>query len=69
MISPGLRDLIELANTHDFDRVQQRPRDLRGCTNPVNLHGFTISTDRTTKEAVRSYRSEDEPSERLLTAR
>ncbi|MGW1609243.1 replication initiator [Streptomyces sp. NPDC002285] len=67
LISPGLRDLIELANTHDFDRVQEQVRDLRGCTQPVNLHGFTITTDQTTKEVVRSYRSEDEPSGRLLT--
>ncbi|MEU4143553.1 replication initiator [Streptomyces parvulus] len=67
VISPGLRDLIELANTHDFDRVQQQLRDLRGCTTPVNLHGWTTTTDQTTKEVVRSYRSEDEPSGRLLT--
>ncbi|MEU3184839.1 replication initiator [Streptomyces sp. NPDC006923] len=67
VISPGLRDLIELANTHDFDRVQQQVRDLRGCTSPVNLHGFTIISDTATKEVVRSYRSEDEPSGRLLT--
>ncbi|WP_327744195.1 replication initiation protein [Streptomyces europaeiscabiei] len=67
LISPGLRDLVELANTHDFDRVQQQVRDLRGCTSPVNLHGWTVTTDPTTKEVVRSYRSEDEPSGRLLT--
>ncbi|WP_406200947.1 replication initiation protein [Streptomyces sp. NBC_01017] len=67
VISPGLRDLIELANTHDFNRVQEQVRELRGCTTPVNLHGFTIATDQTTKEVVRSYRSENEPSGRLLT--
>ncbi|MFH8339638.1 replication initiator [Streptomyces sp. AM6-12] len=67
VVSPGLRDLIELANTHDFDRVQQQVRDLRGCTSPVNLHGFTITTDTATKEVVRSYHSEDEPTGRLLT--
>ncbi|MFC9393791.1 replication initiator [Streptomyces sp. NPDC057027] len=67
IISPSLRDLIELANTHDFDRVQQQVRDLRGCTSPVNLYGWTITTDPATKEVVRAYRSEDEPSGRLLT--
>ncbi|MEV8245832.1 MULTISPECIES: replication initiator [Streptomyces] len=67
VISPGLRDLIELANTYNFDRVQEQVRNLRGCTNPVNLHGWTITTDQTTKEVVRSYRSEDEPTGRLLT--
>ncbi|MFE9448664.1 replication initiator [Streptomyces sp. NPDC006739] len=67
VISPGLRDLIELANTHDFDRVQEQVRNLRGCSSPVNLHGWTITTDPATKEVVRSYRSEDEPTGRLLT--
>ncbi|MGQ4722495.1 replication initiator [Streptomyces tunisiensis] len=67
VISPGLRDLIELANTHNFDRVTEQVRNLRGCTSPVNLHGWTVTTDSMTKEVVRSYRSEDEPSGRLLT--
>ncbi|MFE9028682.1 replication initiator [Streptomyces iakyrus] len=67
VISPSLRDLIELANTHNFDRVAEQVRDLHGCTSPVNLHGFTVTTDQSTKEVVRSYRSEDEPSGRLLT--
>ncbi|WP_369390435.1 replication initiator [Streptomyces sp. CG1] len=67
VVSPGLRDLIELANTHDFDRVNEQVRNLRGCTRPVNLHGWTVTTDQATKEVVRSYRSEDEPSGRLLT--
>ncbi|MGA5583969.1 replication initiator [Streptomyces thermodiastaticus] len=67
VISPGLRDLIELANTHDFDRVQEQVRNLRGCSRPVNLHGWTITTDAATKEVIRSYRSEDEPTGRLLT--
>ncbi|MET7386509.1 replication initiator [Streptomyces sp. NPDC005529] len=65
--SPGVRDLIELANTHDFGRVAEQVRDLRGCTRPVNLHGWTVTTDPSTKQVVRSYRSEDEPSGRLLT--
>ncbi|MDQ1018009.1 replication initiator [Streptomyces afghaniensis] len=67
VVSPGLRDLIELANTHNFDRVTEQVRNLRGCTSPVNLHGWTVTTDSTTKEVVRSYRSEEEPSGRLLT--
>ncbi|MFF7868162.1 replication initiator [Streptomyces qaidamensis] len=67
VVSSGLRDLIELANTHNFDRVTEQVRNLRGCTSPVNLHGWTVTTDSTTKEVVRSYRSEDEPSGRLLT--
>jgi hypothetical protein len=67
VISPGLRDLVELANTDDFDRVTEQVRNLRGCSSPVNLHGWTVTTDQATKQVVRSYRSEDEPSGRLLT--
>ncbi|MEU5685190.1 replication initiation protein [Streptomyces venezuelae] len=67
VLSPGLRDLIDLANTDNFGRVTEQVRDLRGCTNPVNLHGWTVTTDQTTNEVVRSYRSEDEPTGRLLT--
>ncbi|MFD4142940.1 replication initiator [Streptomyces sp. NPDC058572] len=68
VISPGLRDLIQLANTSDFDRVTEQVRNLRGCTSPVNLHGWTVTTNQSTKEVVRSYNSEDEPAGRLLTA-
>ncbi|MCX5082741.1 replication initiator [Streptomyces sp. NBC_00401] len=67
VISPAVRDLLALANGDDFDRVTEQVRNLHGCTNPVNLHGWTATTDPTTKQVVRSYRSEDEPSGRLLT--
>ncbi|RPK78776.1 hypothetical protein EES45_17030 [Streptomyces sp. ADI97-07] len=67
VISPAVRDLLALANGNDFDRVTEQVRNLRGCTNPVNLHGWTATSDPTTKQVVRSYRSEDEPTGRLLT--
>ncbi|MEU3736579.1 replication initiator [Streptomyces sp. NPDC032198] len=67
VISPAVSDLLALANGSDFDRVAEQVRDLRGCTHPVNLHGWTATTDPATKQVVRSYRSEDEPSGRLLT--
>ncbi|MEV5978902.1 replication initiator [Streptomyces sp. NPDC052114] len=67
VISPGLRNLIELANSDGFGRVAEQVRNLRGCTSPVNLHGWTVTTDPATQEVTRSYRSEDEPSGRLLT--
>ncbi|MEU0374507.1 replication initiator [Streptomyces sp. NPDC006283] len=67
VISPAVRDLIELANFDDFDRVTEQVRNLRGCTRPVDLHGWTITTNKATKEVVCSYRSEDEPTGRLLT--
>ncbi|PJN30065.1 replication initiation protein [Streptomyces sp. CB02959] len=67
VISPGLRDLVELANNHGFDRVNEQIRNLRGCSSPINLQGWSTTADRTTGEVIRSYRSEDEPSGRLLT--
>ncbi|MEU9604000.1 replication initiator [Streptomyces sp. NPDC048057] len=68
IISPSRQDLIALANSHDFDRVLEQVRNLRGCTRPVNLHGWTVTTDRDTGTVVRSYATENEPSGRLLTA-
>ncbi|MFF0624710.1 replication initiator [Streptomyces sp. NPDC004296] len=67
VISPSLRDLVELANNHGFDRITEQVRNLRGCTSPINLQGWSTTADRTTGEVIRSYRSEDEPSGRLLT--
>ncbi|MFI0785361.1 replication initiator [Streptomyces lydicus] len=67
VISPAVRDLIELANTDGFDRVQEQVRDLRGCTRPVNLVGYTATLDAATKAVVRSYSTANEPTGRLLT--
>ncbi|MFC9245198.1 replication initiator [Streptomyces sp. NPDC057136] len=68
VISPAVRDLVELANLDDFDRVTEQVRNLRGCTRPVNLVGWTATTDRATKTVLRSYTTADEPTGRLLTA-
>jgi hypothetical protein len=67
VVSPGLRDLIELANTHNFDRVTEQVRNLRGCTSPVNLHGWTVTTDSTTKASGPLLPLRGRPSGRLLT--
>ncbi|MFF7203872.1 replication initiator [Streptomyces sp. NPDC008141] len=67
VISPAVRDLIELANLDDFDRVQEQVRHLRGCTRPVNLVGWTQTTDPVTNTVLRSYSTADEPTGRLLT--
>ncbi|MFF8728128.1 replication initiator [Streptomyces sp. NPDC015171] len=68
VISPALRDLVELANTQDFDRVVEQVRNVRGCSRPVNLVGHTATLDATTKTVLRSYTTADEPTGRLLTA-
>ncbi|MFF7076330.1 replication initiator [Streptomyces lavendulae] len=67
VISPAVRDLIELANLNDFDRTREQVTRLRGCTRPVNLVGHTATRNTTTGHLVRSYSTADEPTGRLLT--
>lgn len=68
VISPSVRDLIELAHLDNFDRVTEQVRNLRGCTRPINLVGWTTTTDPTTQSVLRSYSTDSEPTGRLLTA-
>lgn len=44
VISPAVRDLVELANLGDLDRVVEQVRAMRGCARPVNLRGWTVTT-------------------------
>ncbi|MFJ6727511.1 replication initiator [Streptomyces sp. NPDC091281] len=67
VISPAVRDLIELANLGDFDRTRDQVSRLRGCTRPINLVGHTHTRDAATGETIRSYSTSDEPTGRLLT--
>ncbi|MFE5558615.1 replication initiator [Streptomyces sp. NPDC056544] len=68
VISPAVRDLIELANLQDFDRVREQVTRLGGCSAPVNLIGWTETRDTKTDTVVRSYATADEPTGRLLIA-
>lgn len=65
--SLALRDLVELANLDDFDRVVEQIRNVRGCSRPVNLTGHTATLDAATNTVLRSYSTADEPTGRLLT--
>ncbi len=67
VISPAVRDLIELANLDNFDRARDQITRLRGCTRPVNLIGHTHTRNAATDETIRSYSTSDEPTGRLLT--
>ncbi len=68
LASLALRDLIDLAQRPDFDRVEEQIRRVRGCTHPVNLVGQTTTLDADTHTILRSYSTADEPTGRLLTA-
>ena len=52
--SLAVRDLIELANLGDFDRVNEQVRQVAGCVRPVNLVGHTATLDATTRTVLRS---------------
>ncbi|MFI0217302.1 replication initiator [Streptomyces lydicus] len=65
--SLAVRDLIELANLGDFDRVNEQVRQVAGCARPVNLVGHTTTLDAATRTVLRSYSTTDEPTGRLLT--
>ncbi|MGW0960195.1 replication initiator [Streptomyces gelaticus] len=67
VISPAVRDLIELANLGNFDRTREQITRLRGCTRPINLVGHTHTHNAATGETIRSYSTSDEPTGRLLT--
>jgi hypothetical protein len=66
VISPAVRDLLELANLDRFDRVRDRIERLRGCTQPVQLAGHTLTLDANTRKVLRSYTTADEPTGRIL---
>jgi len=66
--SLAARDLIELVNLDDFDRVREQIEHVRGCTRPVQLVGATATLDGTTHDVLRAYTTADEPTGRLLTA-
>ncbi|GHG24825.1 zinc finger-like domain-containing protein [Streptomyces zaomyceticus] len=67
VISPAVRDLIELANLDNFDRTRDQITRLHGCTRPINLVGHTTTRNAATGETIRSYSTSDEPTGRLLT--
>ncbi len=67
VVSPAVRDLIELVNLDNFDRVREQVEHLGGCTEPVRLVGHTTTVDTGTGEVLRSYSTADEPTGHLLT--
>jgi len=67
VVSPAVRDLIELVNLDNFDRVREQVEHLGGCTEPVRLVGHTATVDTTTGEVLRSYSTATEPTGHLLT--
>ncbi|MEU4297173.1 replication initiator [Kitasatospora aureofaciens] len=68
IVSPAVRDLVELVNLDNFDRLREQIERLGGCTEPVRLIGDTATVDTATGEVLRSYSTADEPTGNLMTA-
>ncbi|ONK12596.1 replication initiator [Streptomyces sp. MP131-18] len=66
LTSPAIRDLVELADLDDFDRVRAQVTSVSGCTRPVRLVGQSSTVDGTTGEVLHTFNTADEPTGRLL---
>ncbi|MFE9972423.1 replication initiator protein RepSA [Streptomyces hirsutus] len=63
-----LADVLRLAGSTGFDRVQEQIRRTGGCTDPIHLMGSTVTRDATTGQVLHSYSTDTEPGGRLRVA-
>ncbi|MFE3633431.1 replication initiator protein RepSA [Streptomyces sp. NPDC059168] len=56
-----LNDLLRLAGSTGFDRIQDQIRRTGGCTDPIRLTGSTVTRDRATGHVLHSYSTDTEP--------
>nr|WP_202501751.1 replication initiator protein RepSA [Streptomyces sp. SID5785] len=63
-----LADVLRVAGSPGFDRLQDQIRRTGGCTDPIHLTGTTVTRDRVTGQALYSYSTEHEPGGRLRIA-
>ncbi|MFJ9039874.1 replication initiator protein RepSA [Streptomyces sp. NPDC102406] len=63
-----LADVLRVAGSPGFDRIQDQIRRTGGCSDPIHLTGGTVTRDRTTGQALYSYSTTDEPDGRLRIA-
>jgi hypothetical protein len=63
-----LNDLLRLAGSAGFDRIQDQIRRTGGCSDPIHLHGSTVTRDRTTGQILHRYDTDNEPGGRLRIA-
>ncbi|MEU9149151.1 replication initiator protein RepSA [Streptomyces sp. NPDC048417] len=63
-----LADVLRLAGSAGFDRVQDQIRRTGGCSDPIHLHGSTVTRDRTTGQILHRYDTDNEPGGRLRIA-
>ncbi|MGW7272463.1 replication initiator [Streptomyces sp. NPDC054864] len=63
-----LADVLRVAGSPGFDRIQDQIRRTGGCSDPIHLQGTTVTRDRTTGQAIYSYSTDTEPGGRLRIA-
>ncbi|MGQ4418816.1 replication initiator protein RepSA [Streptomyces sp. SAS_269] len=56
-----LDDLLRLAGSTGFDRIQDQIRRTGGCTDPIRLTGSTVTRDQATGHVLHSYSTAAEP--------
>ncbi|MER6028443.1 replication initiator protein RepSA [Streptomyces sp. NPDC001851] len=63
-----LADVLRLAGSTGFDRLQEQLRRTGGCSDPIHLTGATVTRDRATGQVLHSYSTDSEPGGRLRLA-
>ncbi|MET8577217.1 replication initiator protein RepSA [Streptomyces sp. NPDC005012] len=63
-----LADLLRVAGSPGFDRLQDQIKRTGGCADPIDLKGFTITRDKATGKVLHSYSTGTEPGGRLRVA-
>ncbi|MFJ2771255.1 replication initiator protein RepSA [Streptomyces sp. NPDC087300] len=63
-----LADVLRVAGAPGFDRVQDQIRRTGGCSDPIHLHGTTVTRDRTTGQVLYAYSTDTEPGGKLRVA-
>ncbi|MFI1104190.1 replication initiator protein RepSA [Streptomyces melanogenes] len=63
-----LTDVLRVAGTPGFDRLQDQIRRTGGCSDPIHLRGTTVTRDRATGQALHSYSTDTEPGGTLRIA-
>ncbi|MEU9977948.1 replication initiator protein RepSA [Streptomyces sp. NPDC051014] len=63
-----LTDLLRLAGSIGFDRIQDQIRRTGGCSDPIHLQGSTVTRDRASGQILHRYDTDNEPGGRLRIA-
>ncbi|MFJ7136307.1 replication initiator [Streptomyces fungicidicus] len=63
-----LADVLRLAGSAGFDRIQDQIRRTGGCSDPIHLMGSTVTRDAATGHVLHSYSTDTEPGGRLRVA-